>query len=549
MLGTLRRVASPAGSWLAHFVWAVALLGGLTLVLSGWGILNLIHRVGGAAPGSALALVVRADVAFGWQLIAVGVVLCAYGAVLCAYTLRFLPPAVRGFFHASTSGYVAFWWSVSGLVWLILYVILASLLGVAGDQRIVIVSIVAPLVVVGTCFAQSTALGVDGHASLAGYRPLARMLGIGFLLIAAADLFSFEEINRAVRQVSQAFGEKDVQLALSSVHLSTDYWLDTPTGNSLLTPLLKVSPLLIFAYAYLLTVTTPDDLPAFFRRCPRFPPSLLARRDVVYAMAPMIVGILPIVAGTIVGNASASGSEATHFFTIAPFYVVFVVVDLAWAWKIGSARWGAVVVGTNQRDELLRAERFVQWLIYFAAGLTGGSLLLWGLAEGWPLAKGWVDLVVMLVPRAASEPTLWGFAVIAFLCIVLNYGLLVELPYWLGQRRWKAAELTRAEQRLQDAKAALEARLTDPTDPIGSVTNPVPTTERLLVHYVLAQADKQDTEDAPIFKVQTVFDILKLVVGSVLTTLVDVGLGFEDPNAPKQLQSVLDDIVRLLVGG
>jgi hypothetical protein len=567
-VGLRIRIPRSARWWLARVMWVAWLLAGMTLALVGFALqarapeVELVHRtdtlavvVEEASQNAAdkLLLVRLAVAAFGWQL-------CSIGMILDAYVVGLAIPLARRFYRGQGTWGAHAAWTVSGFVWLALYAILASLLGVTGDPRIAVARLLGPTIIALVCFAHGTRVAGAWFTSPRDGRRLAGLLGCGFLILALTDLATFRATNEEIRRVGAAFGSTAVRLGLDRAHLGHDYWLLSPSGDPILSPFLAIAPWLMAGYAFVLTVVTPDDLPALWRRFLAFLPSPRRsigwydnQRALLYALTPALVGLWLITSGVISGPIAGTStprvvSDIHQIANVSPVYLLLAVPMAGRAWELRANSRDGRTLETQGRNRLLSEARFTRWLFLVAAGLMAGDVSLWAFDQHWPGAD-WVLATIATIPRAAPAPDLWGYGAVAFFAVGLHYLFLIELPYWCGQRRWKAAERARTELGLASAERALRARLADltPVPDVRAADSEV--TARQLAEYLLAQTDKRAAEEIPVHTVHSLPEAAAKLGRWALLSLLSAGLGVHQAEGSKDAGSLLVDLVKQVMGG
>jgi hypothetical protein len=147
----------------------------------------------------------------------------------------------------------------------------------------------------------------------------------------------------------------------------------------------------------------------------------------------------------------------------------------------------------------------------------------WQRTKAWRLAEARVHAVRGPVVVTAST-------VAIFIIIVLHYLLLVELPFWWGQRRWKAMELHRSEATLRTAEKGLDARFA--TETPGTVAE---STLRQWMDYMVAREKARDAKEIPLHTFKSAADLVKKATQAGLVALATTALGPAGPDLVKAL--------------
>jgi hypothetical protein len=120
------------------------------------------------------------------------------------------------------------------------------------------------------------------------------------------------------------------------------------------------------------------------------------------------------------------------------------------ATRAAVAAWNDVARVARARQSLLPVERaqFATWL-----GETASATAAAG--------DAWVAYAEQMTVRssAAARAQIAALILFVFCAIVLQFLLLVEFPYYWGQRRWRALLVAKAEQRLHASEQLLQSTL------------------------------------------------------------------------------------------
>jgi hypothetical protein len=288
-------------------------------------------------------------------------------------------------------------------------------------------------------------------------------------------------------------------------------------------------------------------VPALFRRCPAYPPGsrriidwLLGNRTVLYALTPGVAACGPLIISALVGNSGSKPIDAAQPLSLLPFveqqmlmagigYLLFILPMAGRCWYLVSPSWGGRAITTQDREAILDHSRFPQWLFFFVAALFAGDVLYWLKLRNVPLGTsivGWIQTTFRLT---TSDADVWNFAIIALFAIVVHYFLFVEIPYGVGQRRWKSNESLRVNERLQGAESALRERLFAPIVVGGpSVGENGESTSKLLAEYMLALEDRRKVAEIPLYTVKSLSEALLKLAHSLLVSSIVATLGLEN---------------------
>ena len=581
----------------------VALLVAVVLGLAGASVLDQVHVAQGsvcASDNAACALsqrLVRAAFqAFGVKALFVAAVLGLYAGSLGVSAVA---PRVRRWYLGGVPWPVHWGWTVTAMAW-ICYAALFSLQGET-DQAHEPLRLVGPALLASACFIHGIGVGVTWQHDATGARRLAWPLAGGFVALAVVELATSGATGKYIAAVHDAFASTDVRELLERIGLGTEYWLYSLSDSSgPLGAFLDQTPWLVLGYVYVLTATTRQHVPAFFRNCPSYGPLTVRagrwawdRRDWLYAWLPAAVAfslyLVALATAAATGELSAaapgprseSARAAARCLVLAPVYLVLLVPALGYAAALAAESGTAAEVAAVASVPKERRERLDQaspslWLLYCVGGLMAGNAYLWTAALGWPPAARLTALIASW-PRTAPAAQVWAFGLVVAVVVVVHYYLLVERPFSAGQRRWKSASLSRTGQTLSRAEWALREQLAaarasgipidliQPSDPPGAPPGAVGSSAArrraltMLVAsyagYQLAQEQDRRARAIPVHSVKSTGDLLGKLAKAALTG-VGQAVIFGKPAAAgaqdagqSAFKDVLDWVIKRVVGG
>ena len=377
-------------------------------------------------------------------------------------------------------------WITAGIAWLLLagQCVASYFNGPQSHLPAWLVDAAAGSVVATIYLAQCTPLGARWRAEPAKTRRFPAGLAIGFLVIAVATAFE----AHAAAGSDKADG--------SGQYVSVFLWLAV-------------------AYVYAVAALTRNDLLRFITGCPSYPSAMrrvgerLADRGctirawVAAGVVLWALGVQQLIAG---GRDLTPAEQHLLFaiYFLAP-YVLMLFPVIGCARALAADRCAGGVTDTARRRALLGA--MGPWLLFFlfVAALVIGNLTMWLDALG---AGPTATLMALLGPKIGA------LALVLCVTIVAHYGLAVELPYWWGQRTWKAAEVARTRRERDGAERALAERLGPLPTAQDGIDPPAP--EMLaIVHarYTLAQEKARSATEIPTSTVTSRWDAAKKLGG------------------------------------
>ena len=552
--GTGNAVAARGVRLLWRVLLALIWLGSLAvvglLVLIAAGLVRAVGNVDASdAPSPADAdLILQASRAV--QALALQVALVVFA--LLAYLLSLLFPSVRRQYVGSAPWLNHGCWAATALIW-ILSAALMSMLGVVGNVWVELLRLVPPLVLAGACLLRGTTTGAAMVTSSSKGRFLSHVIAAMLFVFVVVELGTFAWTAPAIRQLQETFQADTVVRALARAGLPSDLWLQTQASS--LSSFLKLAPWLVVAWGLSLSVLTQNDLAALFSRAPILPARL--RAGVTrWLMHPAIVGGSPLLLGWlwVLAVELFGGQAGGRALAVFPVYLLLLVPFVGFASVMASTtqRDGSTVTGP-ERVELLTCERPALWLLFFVAGLTFGNLFLWARGTGFASASAALDAVAAVVPAVGRGDEAWQFwalVVIAFFSSLLHYFLLVELPFWWGQRSWKAHQLAVTSDALRVSQQALAADLD--TAPAGAVTTPAnrPGNDRLVASFArffVAKESARDAKEISVHSFKGVGDLLRKVGSKLGLAVISAVLSW-GVDAEKLRSDILTEIINAVFG-
>ncbi len=471
--------------------------------------------------------------------------------IILVYGVSFASDWVRCQYRAAGSWATHWAWSVTALAWLA-WLVLGS--GTNATTRpLNSTHMLAGIAIAGVLFLFGTGAGARWRQSPAHRTRLGVVL---LLAIVAAfvvtDMIENEEQAADIASMAAAFANVHLKEPNGTARVFT-YWV-SGARESWLYILQQSSFWLLAIWAYLLSYWTTDNLSAFFSGCLAYIPPRLheigsgARRrltrwsgsalghapwlismgwmfvpDVrlLVAVFALFVVISPTLTHWLEPQWSAAAPLAARVIMLAAAYLALLIPALIYAVALGQGQRGGVAVRTTDRQRIASSTRPTLLLLLVVGGLLTGNSYLLLYQGGLPAAVG----LTGLLGQGADADTR-AFMVLVFAAIVVQAYLLIELPYNLGQSRFKASEVRRTSAELRAAADELAAYLISVRDGAAADSRE-PTAlalaqfelDRRMARHALAEERAQDVQRIPVHTFKSLADLLSKGAKSALLSL------------------------------
>jgi hypothetical protein len=259
--------------------------------------------------------------------------------------------------------------------------------------------------------------------------------------------------------------------------------------------------------------------------------ALLERGEAAYAWLPAIAALwmicVGLLVGLLIGDAVGAGDpgptsalgSAVRVVVSLSVYALLLLPALALARALSSATVGDVTIDSARRSEMLAQSRAAHWFLFFVAGVVAVNAYGWAWARNL-VSANWLSAVAQPGSPVATGAEPLGLVVVVFGAMVLHYLLLIELPYWWGQRTWKAGQLEQARKQLREVEDALAQALKQPEGPAAASQLP-----RLLAQHMIAQEKVRAAKEAPVHTFRSAVDLGRKLATKLGTAVLAVAVG------------------------
>ena len=196
-------------------------------------------------------------------------------------------------------------------------------------------------------------------------------------------------------------------------------------------------------------------------------------------------------------------------------YLLLLVPSLSYSWSLLVTRIGQSNVDTRRRLKVVvrMSPGFV--VLVFSASLVAINVIDVAMQlddRAQPLRDNMIRTVLSTAKPAGLELSILaenevgvnmvGVAFIVFLVIVFHFLIFVELPFWLGQRRWKAQAVAHASLLVRRSRAKLLNR------PRRPVSDSEPSSSLILqfVQYEIACETLRTAKEGPLHTIRSIWD-------------------------------------------
>jgi hypothetical protein len=445
--------------------------------------------------------------------------LAALVVILFAHALGLVPP-VRRYYAGKAHWSAHLGWSLAGGTWFYVALLLAS----QGKGPL---KVLGSLLVSLAYFAHGTRIGGAWRFEPAGRRRLAALLALGFLLASIPA----KPLQDWLGLAWPALTPRAEDNAAWKDYLVQVFWI-------------------ALAVVYGLTAVGADDVPAFFRQSPWYPPgvrrfvSVLARGGVLAAWLPALVWPWILHGERLAESALGPGQRfmAGVGVVLLPAYLALLVPAVGYARGLACKGSGTRPMDTEGRAELLGRLQPTIWLAMALGAVCVGDGFVAAHAMGVPAAIGLATIVARFLPMAAAAPDLGTSVVLIFAALVGQYLTLVELPYWRGQSRWRQAQLREARREAEAAQEALAAGVAaqarDPRRDRAALVLP-------LARQALALERVRRAADIPVHTFKSTADLFRKLASTVALSAATTVVSGKSPDGT----GLLEELVRAIVGG
>ena len=317
---------------------------------------------------------------------------------------------------------------------------------------------------------------------------------------------------------------------------------------------------ILAAYAVGLSALTANDVPAFFRagfhylhvvrRLGRWlPDSSVADGWLAVTPFALHVGVAMVMtlaairvwitAGrpqALTGPTAAALVLSAQALILVPVYALLLLPAIGFARALAASQLNSVPVDPERRDNLLAATPPARWLLLSVAAFGAVSLFQAARMRGAPWPVGLALILERLLPNLGPAAEIMALVLVAFVTIAIHYLLLVELPYTLGQRRWKRAALRRTREEVRTAEQALADLAGDAAGLRPSAAAHQEPAALALGRYTLALQRRREANETPLHTLRGIGDIVRKASGALLLSAVTALLGGKGPDGAQLTQ-------------
>jgi hypothetical protein len=419
-----------------------------------------------------------------------------FGSILLLYSVSLLLAPARRFYRGSGSWSMHLGWFMAGWIW--------TAMALWSVSQSAIVAGVGMVLISAAYFFHGTRIGQAWSNSPSWARRLAIALALGYAVMGFAWAMS--------DSVSQ--------------------------GSAQIAALSQDAVFLLIAYAYAITALTPNNIGWFVESCPTYPRAitelgrwLSTRRGTLLAWLSSLPLLILIGLSSAFDSNSADSGSAIVSMSLLPAYVLLLLPAVGFGVAIARAADTGVQLTTSSRHELIARSRPALSMLMLLGAMTLGNLYTWAVGtngNGWSSAvrlTHWLNATLFF--QSNPDDTRLPFVGIVFLSIVAQYLLLVELPFWLGQRTFKKAE----QHRTAEDQRAAESRLAElTTEGATSTAGALPAAVfAAWARYALCVDQAHASQDIPLHTFKGFLDTGRKVLFALSGTLLTFLVGSKGP--------------------